>query len=306
MQTRVVLALCGAAAAIAFGCRETDTASGSEPPRIEVKATVAPIDAVAVVAPIEGHVTRVAVAEGAVVRKGDLLLTLENASVDRDLAYAHAQVAADERRLRAMHVAPPLPSADGEKASAEILRNKEAKLVRYKQLFTTGDVARQDVQDVETEVAAARREWLAERERRQAAPPSSDPALIEAELDRARADQKLAEYRKSLLTIVAPANGLAHVRVHEGDDVFTRDPLAEVRDASSVRVQAQVAPELLRFVRAGQTVDVKVMTIPPRSFREPIASVSEPGADGGAAIAVKVPNPDRMMQPGTPAVITVQ
>ncbi|MEA2464313.1 MAG: hypothetical protein QOJ98_2060, partial [Acidobacteriota bacterium] len=80
----------------------------------------------------------------------------------------------------------------------------------------------------------------------------------------------------------------------------------EIVDSKTARVQAQLAPELLRFVRAGLHVDVKLMTIPPRRFREPIARVIPPGGEGGSSIIVNIPNPDRMLQPGTPAVITIQ
>jgi len=305
MTFRAAFAACCLAPAF-LCCRDAETASGAEPPRIEVKAVVAPLDAVNVAAPIEGRIARLAVAEGAPVRKGDVLLTLTNPSVERDLAYARAQADAAQRRLKNANTAPPLPDAEAENAAAAILRNKEAKLERYRKLLATGDVSKQELQDVESEAAMARREWLAERERRRAAPTAADPAMMQAELDRARADAKFAEYRQSLLTVVAPASGIAHLRVQEGDDVFTRDPLAEITDPAIVRVRAQIAPELLRFVRAGIPVDVRIMTIPPRTFREPIAAVAQPGASGGAAISVNVPNPDRMMQPGTPAVITVQ
>lgn len=296
MTSRAVFAVCSVVCATAFGCRDNGNAAGSEPPRIEVKASVTPVDAVTVAAPIDGRVTHVAVTEGATVHKGDVLLTLDNPAVDRDVAYANAAATAAARR----HTPPPHADHADNKAAEKILRNKEAKLERYKRLLATGDVSQQEVQDVETEVATA-------RERLAAPPtPATDTAVAQAELDRADADRKYAEYRKSLLTVIAPATGVAHLRVHEGDDVFPRDALVDVRDTSTVRVQAQVAPELLRFVRPGLPVDVKVMTIPPHNFREPIVSVSEPGADGGAAITVTVPNSDRMMQPGTPAVITVQ
>jgi multidrug resistance efflux pump len=110
-----------------------------------------------------------------------------------------------------------------------------------------------------------------------------------------------------LLVITAPVSGtIAKLRVTQGSDVYTRDPVAEVVDSSMARVEARIAPELLRFVRAGKAVDVRLMTIPPRRFREPIARVIQPGGDGGAGIVVHVPNPDRMLQPGTPAVITIQ
>lgn len=95
------------------------------------------------------------------------------------------------------------------------------------------------------------------------------------------------------------------LRVKSGSDVYTRDPVAEIVDSTSARVQASVAPELLHFVKPGQVVEVKLLTIPSRRFREPIARVIQPGADTGAAIIVNIPNPDRMLQPGTPAIITI-
>jgi hypothetical protein len=49
-----------------------------------------------------------------------------------------------------------------------------------------------------------------------------------------------------------------------------------------------------------------VLTIPPHRFREPIARVIAAGSEGGPAIVINVPNPDRMMQPGTAAVVTLQ
>ncbi len=124
---------------------------------------------------------------------------------------------------------------------------------------------------------------------------------------RARADLVFAKHRQSLLTITAPASGaVARLRVRIGDDVYTRDPLADVADPSTVRVQAQIAPELFRFVHAGAAADVRVLTIPPHRFREPVARVIAAGSEGGPAIIVNVPNPDRMMQPGTPAIVTLQ
>jgi len=95
------------------------------------------------------------------------------------------------------------------------------------------------------------------------------------------------------------------LKVHPGDDVYTRDRLAEIVDPATVRVQAQVAPELLRFLHPGLPVDVKLLTIPPRTYRQPIAHVTATAAEGGAGLDVIVPNPDRLLRPGTPALITV-
>jgi HlyD family secretion protein len=311
-RAAVVLALT-ALSVVPSGCRDAERAAAADPPRIEVKAVVAPFDTATVSAPIEGTIVELNATEGAVVRQGDVLATLTNPSVERDLAYARTAIVVAEHRLRTppsvRRAAPPRSSADRERVAADIVRQKQQRLDRLRELLKTGDVARQEVENAEAELSVAVRDLDAERERAQpvlSAPPA-DTAVVEAELERARADLALAEHRQSQLVIKAPASGtIARLRVAVGADVYARDPIAEIVDGASARVQAQLAPELLRFVQPGRAVDVKLMTIPPRRFREPIARVMPPGGDGGSSIVVNIPNPDRMLQPGTPALITIQ
>jgi multidrug resistance efflux pump len=306
----VVLAL-AALAVVSSACRDTETAATAAPARIEVKAVVAPFDAVTVSSPIEGTIVELKAAEGTAVRQGDLLAMLTNPSVERDLAYGRAALLAAEHRMRtrpAPRVAAARPNADRVRVAADIVRQKQQRLDRLRTLLATGDVARQDVENAQAELSVATRDLDAERAQPSAAlAPAADTALLEAELARARADVAFAEHRKSQLAIKAPATGtIARLRVAVGADVYTRDPIADIVDGGAARVQAQLAPELLRFVKAGRPVDVKLMTIPPRRFREPIARVVPPGGEGGSSIVVNIPNPDRMLQPGTPAVITIQ
>jgi len=267
--------------ALLISCNDDpSSASAAEQPRIEVKAAVAPFDSVNVVSPIDGRVASVKLSEGAAVHPGDVVIQLTNATVDRDLAYAHAQLVIARAKLRPHHVENAL------------FRAKQQKLARYRALLKTGDVSKQDVDDVEAEVAAATPH-----------DPEIDRDVVQAEIERAQADEAVAEQRRSMLTITAPANGtIAKLKVHAGDDVFPRDTVAEIVDASTARVQAQVAPELLRFIHTGSNVDVKLLTVPPRTFREPVAHIDA----SESTITVNVPNPDRLLRPGTPAVLVVQ
>lgn len=304
-----------AIAVLPLACRDAENTAAADPPRVEVKAAVAPFEGVTVVSPIEGTIAELRVAEGTAVQQGDVLATLTNPGVERDLAYARAAILAAEHRLRSAGAprAQARPASrsniERERVAASIVKQKQQRLDRLRALLATGDVARQEVENAEAELAAATRDLDAERDR--AATPvaieaAADTSLLRAELDRARADLAFAEHRKSQLVIKAPASGaVTRLRIAAGADVYTRDPVAEIVDSTSARVQAQLAPELLRFVQAGRPVDVKLMTIPPRRYREPIARVNPPGAEGGASIVVQVPNPDRMLQPGTPAVITI-
>lgn len=297
-----------AGAVLGVSCRDSDTASAAAPPKIELKAAVAPVEGVAVVSAVDGEVAQLLTSEGAAVRAGDPLVVVTNPGVERDLAYARAAVTSAESKMRGAHAAPHIASDEGEKTAAAIVQAKQQKVDRLRALLASGDIAKQELQDAENELAVAKRDLHNERERRvSGTAPPADPALMQAELDRARADLAYAEHRKALLTIKAPANGtIARLRIHPGDQIYMRDTVAEIVDNSTVHVQAQLAPELVRYVRAGVPVDVKLMTIPPRRFREPIAHVNPPGSEGGPSLSVTVPNPDRMLQPGTPAVITIQ
>lgn len=310
-ESRVLACTLAAFAVMACACHDSDTASAADPPKIELKASVAPLEGTVVTASVDGEIAQVQTSEGATVHAGDPLFTLTNPAVERDIAYAHAAVIAAESRLRQSHAAPRRvqQSDEGERTAAAIVQSKQQKVDRLRALLASGDIAKQELQDAETELAVAKRDLAAERDRRTnaVAAPSADPAVLQAEAERARADLSFAEHRKAQMTIKAPASGtIAQLRVRAGDQVYPRDPLAQIVDSSTVRVQAQLAPELLRFVHAGATVDVKLMTIPPRRFREPIARVTPPGAEGGPSVTVNVPNPDRMLQPGTPALVTIR
>lgn len=305
-----------ALAVLPLACSDAERVADAGPQKIEVKAAVAAFDGVTLHSPIEGTIVELKTTEGATVQQGDILATLTNPAVERDLAYARAAMLAAEQRLRnasspAVRPAPPMNSSERERVAADTVRQKQQRLDRLRALLKTGDVARQDVENAEAELNAALRDLDAERARGNpaaaAAAPSADRELLAAELERARADRTFAEHRKAQLVIKAPASGtISRLRVAAGATIYTRDVIAEIIDSRTARVQAQLAPELLRFVRAGRPVDVKLMTIPPRRFREPIARVNQPGSEAGASIVVNIPNPDRMLQPGTPAVITIQ
>jgi multidrug efflux pump subunit AcrA (membrane-fusion protein) len=112
------------------------------------------------------------------------------------------------------------------------------------------------------------------------------------------------------LQITSPiAGNVTRVYVKPGQAVFPRDPIADVADLSTLHVQGDVAPELLRFIRPGTRVDVKILSVPPRTFADEIDYVVPVPAGSqsrNAAVVVTLPNPDRALQPNTEALITLR
>jgi HlyD family secretion protein len=289
-------------------CSEKPETASAGKPELEVRAVVAPALSATAAASIDGRIATVLVQEGAIVQPGQIVATLVNPSIDRDLASAKAQVILAEGRLRqANRPASRIVRDDGgrERASAQILKNRESKRARYRQLYQTRDISRQDLEDAENEYAAALRDWLAERERTSQTTIHTDTNVLQLELERARADVAVASDRRSLLDVKTPIGGIVtRVASHPGQSVFPRDPIVEVANTAYVEVRGTVAPELTSYVRRGMTVETRVFTVPPRRYNVPLKNVL-PG-QGGSTIVVELPNPDGMLQEGQTAVMVIK
>ena len=273
-------------------------------PRLELRATVAAPQTATAIAVVDGRVAALQVTEGAAVQQGAQIALLTNSAIDRDIAYAKTQVAVAEQRLR--DAKRPVVQSGGDnrariEATAKILKNREAKRDRYRQLFATRDISKQELEDAENEYSVALRDWLAERERSTQRVIQTDTRILQLELERAQAELAFANERRGLLEVKAPISGVVtRVAARPGETIFPRDPIVEIANNATMEVRGAIAPELQRYVNAGTPIEVKVMTVPPRRFTVKVKNVV-PGA-----VIVELPNPDGVLQAGQSAVITVQ
>jgi len=80
-----------------------------------------------------------------------------------------------------------------------------------------------------------------------------------------------------------------------------------VSDVANVNVTGSVAPELLRYIKPGMPVQVKIFSVPPRTFADSIDAILPAQTDSRTAtVVVSLPNPDRSLQSNTDAVITLR
>jgi multidrug resistance efflux pump len=289
---------------------EHDDVEAADTPRVEIRGVIASAQTATAAATLEGRVAAIHVAEGAVVQAGAVVATLTSPALDRDLAYARAQVAVAEQRLRDARrpIATSLILGDAgarERAAAEILKTRESQRDRYRELFKSHDVTKEELENAEAAYAGALRDWLAERERASTKVVQADTSVLQLELERARAEQAFVNDRKQMLEVRAPIGGVVtRIIARPGEMIYTRDPILEIANTTTVDVQGQIAPELQRYVRAGTPVEVKVFTVPPRRFTVPIRTIV-PG-NGTAVMVVQLPNPDGVLQAGQQALITVR
>jgi multidrug resistance efflux pump len=289
-----------------LSCANSGETRALEPRSIEMKGELTATRSVALNAPFDCTVTHVNVREGATVREGDVLLELTNPEVDRNLAVARAQRLYAEQKLSAPRTRDE--AGGGIAEAAAIVERKKAKRDRYRALFATRDVTLQDLEEAENEYSAAQRDLAAMRVARV---PAAEPRIAEVELERARADERMALERQRSLVVRAPISGVVtRLDAVEGRELSPREPLAEVTAVANLEARAEIDPDLLRVIRPGLPVEVKILTVPPKVFLEKVAYVVpfRAGQQGErrSVVVVNITNPDGTLQPGTPALLTIR
>jgi multidrug efflux pump subunit AcrA (membrane-fusion protein) len=298
-----------------LNCHQNESRADSNPPPIEIKATIQPAQRVTLTAQLDGQVRSISVREGEKVAANAEIAWIANPLVERDAALTRAQLEmldARERRAKRPIGAAPAAPRDTLEISARILELRRQRLQTMRQLRKTNDITTRDLEIAEIEYLAALRDYNHERHGATIAPSVGDDAeTIRIERERMTAEEKFAQERSALLHITSPIAGVVtRLQISQGQTIFPRDAIAEISDLSSVQVRGNVAPELLRYIRPGMRVDVRVMTVPPRTFADEIKYVipvtgSTPESRS-ATVVVTIPNPDGSLQTNTDALITLR
>jgi len=253
--------------AVVQASRETFRSSISSNGKVE------PIMPYSLRAKFDGFVDRVIAAEGKNVKKGDLLLTMDDRDVRAQLDQARAQLASQEDDLRAARAggrADLVAKLGADLRSADAERNL---------------IERQ--QETLTKLAAQNAATPEELEKNRAALERAEASLDQARkakqefehqvsLDRDRLELLVAhsktqvnnlEDKANSARVATPGSGtLYSLPVHAGDFVHTGDLLAATADLHEVRVRAYIDEPELGQLRAGQTVVVTWDALPGRTW----------------------------------------
>jgi membrane fusion protein, multidrug efflux system len=286
-----VVGLLSAVCCLLSACANSPETRELAPRTVEVRGELVASRSASLVTPFEATVSRVAVREGAAVNAGDMLVELTNPELDHNLAVARAQ------REWAEHKGDAAPV---NREVSAIVARKKARRDRYRALFATRDVTLQELEDAENDYSASLRDLGTAR----------NPRLSQIEIERAIADQKLAEQRLQSLVIRAPIAGVVtKLDVAEGRQVGAREAIAEVTAMGNLEARAEVEPDLLRVIRPGMNVEVRIMTVPPKVILDKVAYIV-PYRSGQperrAAVVVNIANNDASLQPGTPVMLTIK
>jgi HlyD family secretion protein len=243
---------------------------------------------------IIGTVARVPVAEGEVVRAGQLLIELESGEARATVKQADASALQAEARLRQVRELQ-LPMADQSLRQAEAnLANAKAQLERNRKLSGAGFIGQAALDDAQRNFDVAQTQVNSTRKQVESARPAgSDYALALTALEQARASQQAARARLAYLTLEAPVAGTLIARdVERGDVVQPGKVLMVLAPAGETQIVLQIDERNLSKLALGQQALASADAYPDQKFPAELVYVN-PGIDaqrGTVEVRLRVPH----------------
>jgi HlyD family secretion protein len=222
--------------------------------------------------------------EGQTVRTGDTLMVLEDADYRSAALAAQAQLQAAQANLSAAT------------AQASLAESSRARLER---MFKTGNLTRQELDQVQTQARAAR----------------DALAAAGTAVEAARAQADVAENRVKDCTITAPLSGnVSAVVFRRGETVLPGSPPVTIIDLDQTWLTVYLPERLLGKVRLGDPARVRVDAYPRKDFMGTVSFIAEQAeftpkdiqtreerVNQVYRVKITLPNPDRILKPGMPA-----
>jgi HlyD family secretion protein len=229
---------------------------------VSAAGVVVPVHEEVVVSPARTRIARVLVKPGQVVRKGELLLELDAASIRLAIDNLEEQIAQQDIRVQSLSL--ELAQKQRE-LNAEIellaldLEAAKVKQDRYARLLKLGAVSASDVNAVEVEVKRKQIELKQKRESVAGSRASTQNDVAGARLQAQVLRKALAQQRELLAQaqVRAPFAGMATWLVTDlGASVEAGQQVAKVSELHNFRVDATVSDFYARYLEAGQPVRV--------------------------------------------------
>jgi multidrug resistance efflux pump len=220
---------------------------------------------------VGGRVTKALVDEGNHVAAGQLLITLETETIDRQINEQRAAIAAAKAAL-AKAIAGPRREEIAK--AAAVAANDEVDRRRWERLFRYGIVAKEMAEDAATKAKSSAEDLriLQKGTRKE----DIDAARAEVE-GQQRKLETLMKQRAETDVVSTVAGVVQSFGLRPGDIVAPNQTVAEILESSQLWVRVYVPETQLGFVAVGQPVRVLIDTFPNQTFAGHVASVSNQG-----------------------------
>ncbi|MDI1270711.1 MAG: efflux RND transporter periplasmic adaptor subunit [Polaromonas sp.] len=256
---------------------------------LQFSARVATLSRVDVGSTVTGRVAQVRVAEGAQVRRGDVLVQLETEELRAAVTQALASERQAQARLAGLRSTGRTSAQAGLAQADSTLKAAEAELARTQQLVKQGFLSEARLDEVRRAVEVARAQQAGARAQTQAnADAGTDVAQAQAQLALASAATAAARARLAQAAVLAPTDARVLTRdVEPGQIVQPGKALMSLALAGPTQLTAQVDERFLDQLQPGQKAAVVADAFADQRFAARVLSIA-PAVDAQrGAIEVK-------------------
>lgn len=243
---------------------------------LQFSARVATLSRVDVGSTLTGRVLQVAVAAGAMVKSGDVLVRLESDELRATLAQARAGETQAAARLAGLRSTGRSAAQAGVAQAASVLMAAQADLQRTQELVAQGFVSQARLDEARRALAVAQAQLDgAAAQRAAVAEPGTDVAQAQAQLALATSARAAAAARLDQAVLRAPADARVLARaVEPGQIVQPGRALFTLALAGPLQLVAQVDERYLEQLQAGQVASVLADAYPTQRFTARVLSIS--------------------------------
>ena len=272
-----------------------------------VTSAVTPLQQASLSSVIPGNVIAVTHQIGEHVRRGELLVKID----DSTLVAQRAQAAGRLAQLRAQY-SGGVTSAQANLQSAKVADdNARINLTRNETLYAQGYVSKSDLDVAHDRAAAADAGYQAAQVAAQNASlsGSADDSAALADLKAAQAAVQALDAQIAQTDVSAPFDGVVTARnVDPGTLASPGMVLMQVAQLDPVFVDAGISGGDLQYVRVGKPVTVTVDAIPGRVWHAQVAYLNLAAQPGTLIYAarVRVANPDLALRAGMVANVAIE
>src|SRR5229473_1937745 len=284
------------------------------PRYFEANGSLAANEQTDIAAETSGKVVAVGVDLGSSVRRGQMIVKLDDADFRIKIQQAQAQLDQAKATLRQNEAKIGLrpgqkfnpenvPEVAGARSALELA---EKNLRRYEKLVETGDISRSAYDQQKSQ-----RDQLAEQYQtmiHQAQQNYAAVANAQAAVDAAATQVALAKRSLGYTVVVSPMPGYVSDRPADvGEYVSPQQKVATVVNLNPLRVRIDIPEQAIPQVHAGESVSVSVSGYPDRNFAGRVARVSPNVTTASRTLTVEadVENPKAELKPGQFATVRI-
>jgi HlyD family secretion protein len=229
-------------------------------------------------APIATTVKRLLVKEGDHVRKGELLLELDNADIRTQAARAQAQIKAaqaEQSALKTGGTQEEVLTLNSQLSKARSARDLDQRnLDAFRRLQQQGAASPGEVRQAEDNLQRAQADVNLLEQKQKDRYSSPEIAKVQAQASEAQASYDAAEDAVSKSMVRAPFDGLVYaLPVKQGAFVQAGDLLLQEADLAHVLVRAFVDEPDVGRLQSGQRVEVTWDALPGRTWTGTVSTV---------------------------------